>query len=152
MLQQDGIALLKYYYHRLIIQKVLICGHWDVSFMKCLQISHYSLVTPRLINSSKYFMFSERLQLKTGLKSQIYQAGIVNFLKWQVCSLFVHISRTFRAFLTQYLGTGISNSRGISEGWSVPQAARDLLLKMVIYDPNARIVPCDAMRDGYFET
>jgi len=52
----------------------------------------------------------------------------------------------------QMAGTGISNSRGQSEGWSIPPAARDLLLKMVIYDPNSRIVPCEAMLDVYFET
>ena len=73
-----------------------------------------------------------------------FRAHLVHF-----GALFVHFKHKYP---NVYLGTGITNSRGISEGWSIPQAARDLLLKMVIYDPNSRIVPCDAMRDGYFET
>ena len=59
---------------------------------------------------------------------------------------------TSDCFQVYILGTGITNNRGQSDGWTIPSQARDLLLKMVIYDPNSRIVPCEAMLDAYFET
>ena len=59
---------------------------------------------------------------------------------------------TSDCFQVYILGTGITNNRGQSDGWTIPSQARDLLLKMVIYDPNSRIVPCEAILDAYFET
>ena len=105
-------------------------------------------MTLRLISCSKSFTYLERLRLIIGQKLPIYQVGIVNSPKWLVSKSELRI----RQVLKYFLGTGISNNRGQSEGWSIPPAARDLLLKMVIYDPNSRIVPCEAMLDVYFET
>ena len=124
------------------------CGHWVASFTKCWPISLSLLATPRLISCSKFFTYLERLRLIIGQKLPIYQVGIVNSPKWLVSKSGFRIWQVLKYFL----GTGISNNRGQSEGWSIPPAARDLLLKMVIYDPNSRIVPCEAMLDVYFET